>query len=823
MDTFGSDVRFAFRMLAKNRWFTAIAVITLALGIGANTAIFTVVNAVLLKPLPYAEPDRIVLLTRQFPQGESSSNSIPKFMVWRAHNHSFSAMALYDFSGPVMTLGVSEPPRQIHGMHVSSGYFPVFGVAPILGRSFSGDEDLPGGPKTAVVSYGLWQSDFGGDRNVLGHAAILDGETYTVIGVLPKGFRPETECDVWVALQADPNSTNQGHYLLTAARLKPGVSLAAARTDMKLAGERFREENPKWMDKTESVAVTPMQDATVHDVRLSLMILTGAVGFVLLIACANVANLLLARASSRQREMAIRAAIGASRGRVLRQLLTESVLLASVGGILGFALGVWGVHVLLRLVPGNIPRLTTVDGLQVVPPIDWTVAGFTLGIALLTGVLFGLFPALQASNPDLASTLKETSGRSGTGLRHNFARSMLVVSEVSLALVLLVGAALLIRTFVGLSTVKPGFDPAHILTARTAMGGGSYNTTAKVDDFVRRMTERLESAPGIESSASAIVLPVDGGVDLPFTIAGKPPAKGQEYNGDEQWRSVSEHYFQVFRIPLLRGRDFRRTDTGGSPGVVIINEAMAHHYWPNEDPVGQTVLIGKGLGPQFDDRPRQIIGVVGSVRETGLGNGDVGVMYLPQSQVPEGITTLANQVLPLSWAVRTNGDPLRTRAVLERTFRNLDPTMLPNQERSMEQVVAKSVASQNFDMLLLGIFAGVALLLAAIGIYGLMSYAVEQRRQEIGIRMALGAGSGRMLGMMLAQGLKLTAIGVVVGLGLAWAMTRLLGSLLFGVKATDPLTFGGVAALLSLVAFLATLIPARRAARTEPDKALRYQ
>jgi predicted permease len=825
MGAFASDIRYAFRLLANDRWFTAIAAITLALGIGATTAIFTVVDAVLLKPLPYTEPDRIVRLARGYPDsGGGISNSIPKFMAWRAGNHGFSAMTLYGLGAPSMSLGTGDHPRQVHGVYVSSQYFQVFGVTPLRGRTFTEAEDLPGGARTVVLSYGLWHTGFGGDPNVLGRALVLDGQPYVAIGVLPKGFQPDPEADLWVPLQADPNSTNQGHYLAAAARLKPGVSLAAARSDMKLAGERFRRENPKWMDKTESVTVVPLRESTVTDVKTSLMMLLGAVGFVLLIACANVASLLLARAASRQREMAVRAAIGASRWRVLRQLLTESVLLASIGGILGFALGAWGVRVLLHLAPGNIPRLMSADGLQAVaPPIDWRIALFTVGLAMLTGILFGLFPALHASNPDLASSLKESSGRSGTSLRHNRARSVLVVSEVALALVLLVGAVLLIRTFVGLSTVKPGIDAHNVLTLETAVGGGNYATTAKVSVFVVNACRRIESLPGVEAAASSVILPLSGGIDLPFNIVGKPPGKGSDYNGDEQWRSVSEHYFQVFRIPLLRGRVFRRTDTAGAPNVVLINDAMARKYWPKDDPIGQTVLIGKGLGPQFEDPPRQIVGVVASVRETGLDGGEVGVMYLPQSQVPEGLTTLIGQVLPLSWEVRTAGDPLQLRVPVEKAFRALDAAMTPARERSMAQVVAKSVARQNFNMMLLGIFAGVALLLAAIGIYGLMAYSVEQRRQEIGIRMALGAGGAQVLRMVLAHGMTLAGIGVAVGLGLAWAVTRFLGSLLFGVKSTDPMTFGAVALLLTLVALAATLVPARRAALTEPDRALRYQ
>jgi predicted permease len=548
------------------------------------------------------------------------------------------------------------------------------------------------------------------------------------------------------------------------------------------------------------------------------------VGLVLLIACANVANLLLARAAGRQREMAIRAAIGASRGKVLRQLLTESVLLSGIGAALGFALGSWGVRALLLLVPGNIPRLTAANGTQaVIPPLDWRVALFTLGLALVTGILFGLFPALHTSKPDLASTLKEGGGRSGTGLRHARARSLLVVTEVALALVLLVGAVLLIRTFVGLRTVNPGLDARNVLTLETSMAGGTYGTTAKVDTFVTQMVRRIEALPGVEGAASAVALPVESEIDLPFSIAGKPPAKGGDYNGDEQWRSISPHYFRVLHIPLLRGRVFGETDAGNSTPVVIINEAMARKYWQKEDPIGQVITIGKGLGPQFDDPPRQIVGIVGNVRETGLNGQDVGVMYLPQSQVPQGVTALANSVIPLSWMIRTTPEPMTLRTLIEREFHLVDSVMPVSRERLMQQVIADTVSRDHFTMLLLSIFAGIALLLATIGIYGLMSYSVEQRTQEIGIRMALGAGRPDLLRLVLAQGLKLAGVGVVLGLAIAYALTRVLANLLFGVKASDPITFGAVAAILALVALLATYLPARRAAATEPVLALRQQ
>jgi len=515
--------------------------------------------------------------------------------------------------------------------------------------------------------------------------------------------------------------------------------------------------------------------------------------------------------------------MGADRRRVIRQLLTESVVLAGCGGILGLGLGVAGVRGLLLLVPGDIPRITDAAGAAiVVPSLDWRVTLFTIGLSLLTGLLFGLFPALHTSKPDLVSTLKEASSRSGTGLRHTRIRSGLVVAEMALALVLLVGAALLIRSFVGLRSVDPGIDPHNVFTFQTSLAGGAYSTTASVSNFTTQVVQRMETLPGVEAAASTIVLPIEAGVDLPFTIVGKPPASG-EYNGDEQWRSVSPHYFRVFKIPLLRGRAFTETDTGASSRVVIINDAMAKKYWPKEDAIGQMIVIGKGLGPQFEEPARQVVGIVGNVRENGLGNAGVGVMYVPQSQMTEGLTALANSVLPLSWCVRTAGDPSSLRVAIERELHGVDGQMPISRERLMTDVLSAASARQSFNMVLLSIFAGVALMLAAIGIYGLMSYSVDQRTQEIGIRMALGADAGRMLRVVLREGMTLALLGVALGLLLAYGLTRLLASLLFGVKASDPLAFAAVAGILTMVALVSTYIPARRATGIDPAIALRYE
>ena len=821
METLAADLRYALRTMRRNIGFTVLALAAIALGIGANTAIFTVVNAVLLQPLPYPEPDRLMKLGRRYPTGVGNSNSIPKYMMWR-QNDVFEAMTLYDFGALAMNAGSGNPPQTVKAVHVSADYFKVFGVPPVAGRDFTPAEDLPGGPTVAMLSFGAAESRFGGAAQVLGRPILLNGAPYTVVGIVRRGFAADPDADVWIPLQADPNSTNQGHYLNIAGRLKPGITAAAAEARMKIIGEQFRKANPKWMDANESVAVVPMRDATTGDVRTALLVLFGAVALVLLIACANVANLLLARSAGRQRELAIRSAMGADRSRVVRQLLTESVLLAGCGGLLGLALGAWGVRGLLLLVPGNIPRVTDEASNIIIPRLDWRVTAFTFGLSLLTGILFGLFPALQASKPDLVSTLKEASGRSGTGAGHRRIRSALVVAEVALALVLLVGAALLIRSFVGLRSVDPGLDAHNVFTFQTSLAGSTYSTTASVDNFTTQVVRRVEALPGVEAAASTIALPVEAGIDLPFTIVGKPPARG-EYNGDEQWRSVSPHYFRVFKIPLLRGRAFNESDTGASARTVIINEAMAKKYWPKEDALGQVILIGKGLGPQFEESPRQIVGIASNVRENGLGNAGVGVMYIPQSQMTEGLTALANSVIPLSWCVRTAADPSGLRVAIARELHSVDGLMPISRERTMTQVLSGAVARQNFNMVLLSIFAGVALVLAAIGIYGLMSYSVHQRTQEIGIRMALGADRGRMLRVVLREAMALAAGGIVLGLGLAYGLTRLLASLLFGVKASDPLAFVGVASILTMVALVAAYIPARRATTIDPAIALRYE
>ena len=822
MSAFTQDLRHALRVMGKNRGFTAIAVSALALGIGANTAIFSVVNGVLLRPLSFKEPDRLVGVGRGFKDGGLGPASIPKYFAWRHAMPAFDAMAAYDFAGPGLNLGGGEKPEQVKGIHVSAEYFTVFGTAPIRGRVFTADEDRPSGPKLAVISGGLWKRRWGGDPGILGRPIVLNNEPYTVVGVLPESFHSDPPADIFIPLQPDPNSQNQGHYLRVSGRLKPGVSLQTARAQLNVAGEQFRRQYPRWMNKDENVNAILEQEVLVGDTRPALLILMGAVGLVLLIACANVANLLLARSTARTREIAVRTALGAGRWRLIRQLLTESILMALAGGLAGLVIGIWGARALLAISPENLPRIDELTAAGLLTTLDYRMLGFTLAISILTGILFGLVPALQISRTDVSSTLKESGSRSTTG-RNHYARGALVVGEMALSLVLLVGAALLIRTFISLRSVNPGYNPHHILTLQTSLNGGQYATTAQVERLTRRVLERVESLPGVEGATSSMSSPVEGGADLPFVIEGRQPPKDSPYHGDDQYRFAAPHYFSVLKVPLLRGRAFTLQDTAKAPAVVIINSAMAKKYWPKEDPIGQRITIGKGLGPEFNDPTRQIVGVVGDVRENGLDSDPPPVMYVPFGQIPDGFMGLLNGVLPTTWLIRTTPQPLTLVNAVRQEFLNTDSNLPIAKVRTMEQVISGAIARQNFQMILLVVFASVALLLAALGIYGVMSYVVEQRTHEIGIRLSLGAGRNDMLRLVVGQGMRLAAIGVACGLAAAFGLTRLLEKLLYGVKSNDPLTYVIVALVLTSAAFLATFVPARRATKIDPVIALRYE
>jgi putative ABC transport system permease protein len=818
MSNLWNDIKHSLRMFVNNPGFTLAAIAALALGIGANTAIFTVVNTVLLKPLTYPDPGRIVEFLLTSPEGNGTGASPAKFNTWRQQTSVLQDVSAYDFGGPGFNL-TGDHPELVHGIHVSQRYFALFGAPVLLGRTFTPQEDSPNGGKVVVISYGLWQRRFGGNPNIVGTSLSLGNDPYTIVGVIGKSFDSDPEADIWLPFQIDPNSDNQGHYFLAAGRLKPGVTLAQANAQLKVAADQFRRRYPGVMDPKDGFAVQPLRDSIVSDVRSSLFVLLGAVSFVLLIACANVANLLLVRATGRRREFAIRAAMGAGRARIIRQLLTESVMLSFTGGILGLILGFVGVRALLVLSPGDIPRIGE-NGAAV--GIDWRVLLFTLVISILTGILFGLFPAIGAARPDLNSALKESSNRSGTGFRQSKGRSLLVISEVSLALVLLIGAALLIRTYVALRSVNPGFDTHNVLTMEMSLTGDRFQKTTGVAELVRAGRERLNTIPGIEASSSACCIPLEGGFGLPFIVVGRPTGNSP-YTGGAGWMSASPGYFDVFKIPILRGRDFTIQDSTGAAGVVLINQTMAKKYWPTGNPVGQQIIIGKGVGPQFEEPARQIIGIVGDVHDSGLNRNPRPLMIVPQAQVTDGMTALNARIGPVAWFVRTHGDPHQYISAITEQLRQASGGFPVAHVRTMDEVVVRSTAREDFNMLLLTIFGASALILAAIGIYGLMAYSVQQRTQEMGIRMALGADRSKIRDLVVRQGMILALVGVVIGIGAAFGLTRLIASFLFGVKTWDPIVFVSVPVILSAVALAATWIPAQRASKLDPMAALRVE
>jgi predicted permease len=806
-------------MLIRTPGFTLAAVAALALGIGANSAIFSVINTVLLRPLAYPDPDRIVRFCAITPNGTQWGASVPKFANWRSQAGVIQDAAAYDEGGAGLNLTGVAYPEQIRAAHVTVDYFRLFGARTMIGRTFTQEEDRPNGGRLVVLSYGLWQRRFASDPNVAGKTVDLSGEPYTILGVIGPEFVSDPKADLWLPFQFDLNTSDQSHYFLAAARLRPGVTLAQANSQLALGADEFKRRYPNANQKM-SFGVRRLQDQVVGDARKSLLVLAGAVFLVLLIACTNVANLLLVRGAGRKREIAIRAALGAGRARIARTLLAESLLLFLAGGAAGLALGAVGVRVLLALNPGNIPRIGE-HGEAVT--MDWRVVAFTLGISLLTGIVFGLIPALGVSRADLNSGLKESGGRSGTGLRHNAARSLLVVSEMALAVVLLIGAALLIRTFVALRTVNPGFNPKNVLTMRVSLSGPRFQKSAGVGEFLKAAKQRVEAMPSVVHSAGACCLPLEGGFGLPFNIAGRPLPTGERSHGSSSYTPISAGYFETFEIPMIRGRSFTIRDDGAAQPVAIINQALARKFWPKGDPMNDRLIIGKGVGPVFEDPPRQIIGISADVRDGGLNRDPFPEIYIPLPQVPDGVTALNSRIGPMTLLVRTQGDPRPLTRQIEKAVQEASGGLPVADIRTMSQVVVESTARADFNMLLLTIFGMSALALAAIGIYGLAAYSVEQRTAEIGIRMALGADASRVRGMVLLQGMRLVWIGGAIGLAAAFALSRLIASFLFGVKPADPMVFVLVPVVLSAVALGAVWWPAKKATRIAPSEALRYE
>ena len=819
LDSVWQDLCYGLRMLRKSPGFTAVAILTLALGIGANTAIFTVVDKVLLEPLPYPQPDQLVQLEDIGPYGISKQISIPEFNALRQQTQAFQAVAVFRRGGPGLNMTGVETPKQVRAIRASADFFPVFGVSMEIGRAYTRDEDRPNGPKLAVLTNGFWRSQFGADRHTLGKTIQLGGIPYTIIGVTAGTFHPEFPVDIIIPLNPNPNADDTAHFFFSVARMKPRITVGMAKAAMQVAAAEFRNRFPGAMGPQENFTAVPLQDAEVGDTRLSLLVLLGAVGFVLLIACTNVANLLLVRATIRRREIAIRAALGAGRRRIISQLLTESVLLSFIGGILGLFLGYFGARALLAINPGDIPLIGE-HGRAV--HMDWPVLGFTLLISILVGISFGLIPALSASRADLSMALRESGAQSGGALRQNKIRSLLVVTEMALALTLLVGAGLLIRSFVSLRSVDPGFDPHNVLTMDMAMNGPQFQNTASVWQLVREATQRIDAVPGVEGMATTCCLPLESSLALPFNKDGGAHTASQ-YSGGADYNIVSPEYFSVLRIPLLRGRLFTIRDNAGAPGVVVISENMAKRFWQRADALGAQITIGRGVGREFADVPRTVIGIVGDVHQEGLDSTPDPIMYVPLAQVPDGITALNAKINPLQFAVRTNVDPTSLSAEFQRVLREASGGLPVGRVGLMDQIEEESTAQTNFNMTLLTIFAAVALLLATIGLYGVLSYVVTQQTHEIGIRMALGAQRHDVMRLMLVQGACLALVGIAIGLLAAFGLTRLMASLLYGISASDPLTFALVTVVLLLVALAACYIPVRRAMKVDPMVALRYE
>jgi putative ABC transport system permease protein len=805
----GYDLRFGLRMLRKSPAFTLIAVIALALGIGANTAIFSVVNALLLRPLPFKNPEQLVMIWENathlgFPKNTPSPAN---FLDWQKQSTAFSGMAAVAPKNFNLT-GVGEPER-LDGRRASANLFDLLGVNPITGRTFVPQDDQPG-TKVAILGENLWKRRFGGDPSIIGRAIALNGETYTVVGVVPANFQLPSfgiwHDQVWVplAFPAEEAANRGDHFLEVIGRLKPGVTLQSAQAEMETIAARLAQQYPDFNTRI-GAFVNPLDEEIVGDMKPALLILLGAVAFVLLIACANVANLLLARAAVRQKEIALRLALGADRARLTQQLLVESVLLSLLGGIVGLGLAYAGLHVLTQFIPGDLAQADSIA-------IDAKVLAFTLGIAIVTGLAFGLAPASQASNFDLNETLKEGSRDSSAGVRGKRLRSAMVVAEVAVSFILLIGAGLLINSFIHLRNLDPGFRADHLLVMNLDLSDVRYPDNPRRVAFFDEVVRRVQALPGVRSVAVAGNLPlVYHGDSMTIGVEGiaDPPP---DQMPDVIFRTVGPNYFNTMGIALVRGRDFNDNDTLDTALAVVVSEKTAQRFWPNEDPLGKRLKPG---GTMSQSPWRTVIGVVKDVRQNDFIAQPKMQMYFDFRQTK---SLVANALV-----VRTALEPLSIATSVRNAIWSVDKDQAISNIDAMENIVAGAVARQRFSMLLLAIFAGLALVLAAVGIYGVMSYSVAQQTREIGIRMALGAQRTDVLKMTIKQGLKLVGLGLIIGLGAAFVLTRVMATLLFGISATDPLTFLTISFVLFLVAMLASYIPSVRAMRVDPMVALRYQ
>ncbi|HEY9283741.1 MAG TPA: ABC transporter permease [Pyrinomonadaceae bacterium] len=804
IETLIQDLRYGLRTLRKNPGFTAVAVLTLALGIGANSAIFSVVNAVVLSPLPYGEPDRLVTVWESSARSELSRIIVSpaNYLDWREQSRAFEELGAYTEDFTNISEDASYPER-VSAARATPSLFQTLGAAAIHGRSFLPEEGMPGRGRVTLLSYGLWQRRFGADPRVVGRSIRVNGEETTVVGVMPRDFIISPKrYDLYTPLSFSEQQrvNRRARYLTVIARLRPGVTVEAARSEMRALGGRLAEQYPD-ENAGRSATVFPLAQWITGGSRTALLVLLGAVGFTLLIACANVANLLLGRAAARRREMAVRAALGAGRLRLARQLLTESLLLSLAGGLLGLLFAKWGVGLLTSLSPADIPRVDQAG-------LDPRVLGFTLLISTLTGLAFGLVPALQASKVDLSDGLKEGT-KSTAGTRQSLMRRALVVTEVALSLVLLVGAGLLVKSFVRLSEVDLGFDPEKVIAADISLPWGSYNSPERRMEFFRQLVTRVEALPGVAAAAVSQSVPLSGEEHgTQFTVGGGQPAQAGVKFGAMRHR-ISSQYLNVMGIQLLKGRGLTEHDTAGAPGVVLINEALARQYFPGEDPIGKQITLDEAR-----PRPREVVGVVADLRYVSPSIEPFPEIY---------VSYLDDPYHHMSLTVRASGDPTAIVAGIRAELSAADKNVPLANVKMMEQYVSDSLGRRRFSALLLMMFAGAAMALAAMGVYGVISSSVTQRTREIGIRVALGARPADVLRLVVAQGMALVVAGVALGLVGALALTRLMSGLLYGVSAADPSTFAGVALLLLAVALAACLVPALRATKVDPTVALRAE
>ena len=792
------DLHYGARMLVKNPGFTLIAVLTLALGIGANTAIFSVVNAVLLRPLPFPEPERIVRLSESYlPTKSLSTVSFPNFLDWRSQSRVFTLMAAYREDG--FNLQAGAEPKRVNGARVTVDFFALLGVQPAAGRAFSAQEDAPGGERVVILSHALWQQSFGGDPQLVGRQLKVDGQACTVVGIMPPGFRfPQEDVELWLPYALDPQSSRGPHFLRALGRLKSGATLAQARAELETIAVRLEQTYPG-TNKGWRVFLVPLHEAISGQMQQPLYVLLGAVLFVLLIGCANVANLLLSRNAARERELAIRTALGAGRGRIMRQLLTESLLLALLGGAGALLLAAWGVKLLTRLGPRNIPRLNEAA-------LDLPVLGFTLAVALLTGLILGLVPAWQQARLKLNATLKDGARMArGRALR---LRQLLVVNEIALALLLLIGAGLMLKSYVRLQQVAPGFDPQRALTTEINLPPAKYAKNEQRLAFLQLVLERLKVLPGVEFAGATSRLPLRGNTVMAFEIEGRrAPAPGERTGANI--RTITPDYLRAMGTPLVAGRTFTEEEAWQKPSAVIINQKFQRRHWPDENPIGKRIQLDWG-----DNSWLTIVGIAADVKESSL-DGDTAVgLYVPYVFGPAHRMTLV---------LRTRTEPLGLAATARDEIRRLDAEQAVSGISTLEELLSETVAQPRFNTGLLSLFALLAILLATVGIYGVMAYAVAQRTQEMGLRMALGAEPRDVLKLVVGQGMKLVVLGLGLGLIAALGLTRWLKTQLFGVEATDPLTYAVIAALLTAVALLACYLPARRAMRVDPLVALRHE